>query len=281
MYSKYFRLLCVFMILLMATMACNLGAATDTTATPIPTTVIGEDIPTATDTEIPTETATLEPTLTPSETPNLEPTATPTVGMPVASVNKDTNCRMGPAGNYELVVALKAGDAVDVVARDLGAGFVFIQVADQPDQSCWVLESSLTITGDVTPLPAYTPPPSPTLAPNFTVKYKNTDTCKGDVYVRFIITNTGSSNFRSAYLRVTNLRTGEVAEQSVNAFDLMTGCIIAQNIAPLTVGSTGYLQSPEFKKSPKGQKMRAAFQLCTEQFLKGSCATQSLEFTAK
>lgn len=280
MYSKYLRLMCALSILLMASMACNLGN-TAATSTPIPTTVVGEDVPTATETVPPTETATLEPTLEPTETPNLEPSATPTVGVPVAEVVKDVNCRAGPSGAYNLVVALKTGDTVDVVARDLGAGFVFVQVPDQPEQRCWVQQSSLTITGDVTPLPAFTPPPSPTLAPNFTVKYKNTDTCRGDVYVRFIITNTGSSNFRSAYLRVTNLRSGEVAEHSLNAFDLMTGCIIAQNIAPLTVGATGYLQSPEFKKSPKGQKMRAVFQLCTEQFLKGSCATQTLEFTAK
>lgn len=280
MYSKYLRLMCAISVLLMASMACNIGTTT-ATSTPIPTTVVGEDVPTATDTALPTETPTLEPTVEPTETPNLEPSATPTVGMPIAEVIKDVNCRVGPSGAYDLVVALKAGDTVEVVARDLGGGFVFVQVPDQPDQRCWVLQTSLTVTGDVTPLPAFTPPASPTIAPSFTVKYKNTDSCKGDVYVRFIITNTGGANFRSAYLRVTNLRSGEVAEHSLNAFDLMTGCIIAQNIAPLNAGATGYLQSPEFKKSPKGQKMRAVFQLCTEQFLKGSCATQSLEFTAK
>lgn len=281
MYPKHFRLLSVFIILLMAAMACNLGVA-EPTATPIPTTVIGEDIPTATDTAIPTETATLEPTPTPTETPNLEPTVTPTVGMPVAEVVKETTCRTGPAGNYALVVALKVGDAVDVVARDLGGGFVFVQLKDQPDMSCWVLENTLTITGDVTPLPAFTPQVSPTLPPSFTVKYKAVDNCHGKTFARFEVVNTGTIQFRSAYIKATNRKNGEVVQHAVNAFDLNDGCDIQINIAPLTPGKTGYLETEVFSKaSIKGQKILAVFQLCSEQGLKGSCATFSLEFVAK
>jgi hypothetical protein len=281
MYSKHFRLLCVCAILLLAMMACNISTP-GATSTPVSTTEIGKDVPTATETEPATETATLEPSLTPTETPALEPSETATPEPPTASVVKESNCRAGPGGAYELVTVLKVGENVDVIGRDLGAGFVFVKPAKLPEgqEGCWMLITSLDVSGDVTPLPAFTPLPSPTLAPSFTVKYKNTDSCKS-TFVRFIVVNTGSSNFRSAYIKVTNLKTGESTEQSVNAFDLTTGCIVAQNIAPLTVGSTGYLQSDIFKKTPKGQKMRAIFQLCTEQFLKGSCATQTLEFIAK
>jgi len=145
-----------------------------------------------------------------------------------------------------------------------------------------MLQTSLTISGDLTPLPAFTPPPSPTLAPDFTVTYKNIDSCKGNAFVRFTVVNTGSAGFRSAYIKVTNLKNNEVTQQAVNAFDLTVGCVVAQNIAPLGIGQTGYLQSDVFQKSsPKGQKMQAVFQLCTEQNLKGSCVTQTLQFVAK
>lgn len=79
---------------------------------------------------------------------------------------------------------------------------------------------------------------------------------------------------------MTNPKSKEVAEQVVNAFDIMTGCIIAQNIAPLTPGLEGNLQSPVFQKgTPKGQKVQAVIQLCVEQNLKGACVTQTLQFT--
>lgn len=283
MYSKHFRLLCAGTILLMAVMACNIAVpGGGTTATPISTTEIGKDVPTATDTDLPTETATLEPSLTPTETPALEPSITPTEGLPVASVIKEVNCRSGPSGAYDLILTFKVGDIVEIMARDLGAGYVFVKNPNETEEGCWVLQTSLAISGNLTPLPAFTPRASPTLAPNFTVKYKNMDSCKTKPFIRFIIENTGSVGFRSAYVKVTNLRNGDATERSVNAFDLTVGCVVAQNIAPLKVGQTGFLDSELFKKSsPKGQKMRAVFQLCTEQFLKGACVTQVLEFNAK
>lgn len=283
MYSKHFRLLCALSILLLASMACNIATSAGATATPVSTTEIGKDVPTATDTELPaSETATLEPpTVEPTETPDLEPSITPTVGLPSADVVKEANCRVGPGGAYDLVTTLKVGDSVEIVARDLGGGFVFVKNPTNPEEGCWLLYANLKVSGDVTPLPAFTPRPSPTLAPNFTVKYKNIDSCRTKPFTRFTVTNTGSSGFRSAYVKVTNLKNNEVAEQSVNAFDLTDGCIVAKNIAPLTAGAEGYLQSAPFKQNPRGQKMRAVFQLCTEQFMKGACATQVIEFIAK
>ena len=286
MYPKYFRLMCAMTAVLLAIIACNInvpgGAAT---STPGPTTEIGKDVPTATDTPLATETESpaSTDTLEPTET---EPAITSTPIPPIASVSKEANCRIGPSGAYELVVALKPGDKVDVIARDLGAGFVFVKPANLPEgvEGCWVLYGSLDVSGDVTPLPAFTPLPSPTLPPSFTIKFKNMDKCetgRASAFTRFIIVNTGNIQFRSAYIKVTSQRTGESTEQSVNAFDLTTGCIIAQNIAPLKPGGTGYLQSAPFIKNPTGQKMHAIIQVCSEQFMKGACVTNTLDFTAK
>src|SRR6266540_5172440 len=51
----------------------------------------------------PTSQATGTFTLTPSETPLLEPSETATPQAPKAAVVRETNCRVGPAGNYDLV----------------------------------------------------------------------------------------------------------------------------------------------------------------------------------
>jgi hypothetical protein len=286
MRSKYFRLLCAVTIMLMAIMACNIGAPGGSpvaTLQPSETALAGQDGgPTATDSQPPTATATLEPAETATETLTPEPSLTPTFEVPVAEVNKQTNCRTGPSGAYDLVVALETGDKVEVVARDLGAGFVFIKSPKSPDQGCWVLQTNLTVTGNLTPLPAFTPPPSPTSAPGVIIQYKNVDTCKGNSYVRFTIKNIGSTQFRSAYVSVTNLKTKEKVEQTIDNFGQWVGCVLAQSISPLGVGQSGFIDSEIFQRgTPKGQKMQASFQVCVEQNLKGACVTQSLSFIAK
>jgi hypothetical protein len=290
MRSKHFHLLCAVTIVLLVSMACNLSVPGNSpTAT---AQVTAQDVPTATEQQLPTEspkgtmTATLEPTEAATATPTLtlEPSLTPTIALPVAKVIKEANCRVGPGGMYDLVLILKAGDTVEVVARDLGGGFVFVknQTISASAEGCWMLQTSLTVSGNLTPLPAFTPPPSPTLALNFTVSYKGVDSCHGFPFVRFIVVNTGGVKLNSAYVKVTNLKTKESTEQSVNNFGLTAGCDFINDITPLGMGQTGYLQSDVFKKgSPKGQKLSAVFQVCTEQNLKGLCMTQTLQVIAK
>ncbi len=276
MRSNYFRFISVGTIVLMVMMACNMPfmpvelQATSTVTQPAST---------PTHEALPTETATPATTATITLTP--EPSLTPTAEIPVAEVQREVNCRTGPGGMYDLVLTFKAGDTVEIVARDLGGGFVFVKNPNKPEEGCWMLENSLKVSGNLTPLPAFTPPPTPTLAPSFTVTYKKLDKC-GDVFVRFIVTNTGGFGFRSAYVKVTNLKNSEVTEKVTNTFDLTIDCVVAQSIGNVTPGGgTAYLESDSFKKDPTGQKMRAVFQLCTEQNLKGACSTAVLEFVAK
>jgi hypothetical protein len=271
MHSIRFRFLCALVTMTMAILACSMPFA----APPAPVTATAT-MSAPTQTEAPINTIT--PAVTATETLTPAPSLTPTAEIPLAEVVKESNCRIGPGGMYDLVLTFQAGDSVEIVARDLGGGFVFVKNLDNPEQMCWMLQNNLTISGNITPLPAYTPPPSPTLAPNFTIEFKNYDNCKG-VFARFIVVNTGNFGFRSAYVKVTNLKNKEVTEQAVNAFDLTVGCIVAQNIAPLGPGKTGYLQSDRFNKDPRGQKLRAVFQLCTEQGLKGVCITKTLDVT--
>jgi hypothetical protein len=257
--------------------ACNLPNANSDqpTATTPPEQPATAPPPTDTVTPLP-PTFTATPTDTPTPAVTATATLTPTANIPIANVFKDTNCRSGPGQSYDLVVLIKADTKVEVVAKDLGGGYWYVRTPDQPDAFCWLWGSNATIEGDTSALPAYTPPPSPTPAPDFTVEFKNFDACKG-TFARFIVVNTGGYPFRSAYVKVTDTKTSEVTENSVNAFDLTVGCIVAQNISPLASGATGYLQSDHFKKDPKGHKLLAVIMLCTEQGLAGVCVTKTLE----
>jgi len=126
-------------------------------------------------------------------------------------------------------------------------------------------------------LPKFTPQPSPTAAPYFKVSFKKFDTCKGEKFATFVVENIGSIPFRSAYVKVIDQKVNKSVEQALNAFDLMAGCVLAKNIAPLDHGATGYVSSPPFKWAVNENKLRAAIMLCTEKNLKGICVTQNID----
>jgi len=232
----------------------------------------------------PTETPPPPPAETPTpvsaatETATPEPSATPTEIIPIAEVLRESNCRTGPAGAYTLVATYQVGKQLNIVARDLGGGFVYVQDPENPQDQCYILQSNLKISGETAALPQFTPPPSPTSAPNFTVEFWKFGTCKDFYVAHFTVVNTGSAQFRSAYVKVTDQKKQQSVEQSLNAFDLYKGCIVAKNIAPLTPGSTGYVQSAYYKWDPRPNKQIAIIMLCTDQNLKGTCVTKTLEF---
>jgi len=222
-------------------------------------------------------TATIELTATQTETLLPEPSATATIEIPMAEVVRETNCRVGPAGNYDLVATYQVGQKLEIAAKDLGGGYWFTRNPDKPEELCYLLAQNITISGDTSGLPKFTPRPSPTAAPYFSVTFKKFDTCEGEDFALFVIENLGSVPFRSAYIKVTDQKVSKSVEQAVNAFDLRVRCVLAKNIAPLEQGGTGYLTSPPFNWSARGNKLRAVIMLCTEKDLKGTCVTQSLD----
>jgi len=221
--------------------------------------------------------ATETPTVTATETALPEPSATATPEAPKAEVVRETNCRMGPAGNYDLVATYQVGQKLEVVAKDLGAGYWFVKNPAKPDEQCYLLAQNITISGDASVLPKFTPRPSPTAAPYFNVTFKKFDSCRGDDFALFIVENVGSVPFRSAYVKVTDQKVNKSVEQALNAFDQFVGCVLAKNIAPLNSGATGYVTSPPFKWAVNRDKLRAVIMLCTEKDLKGTCVTQSID----
>jgi hypothetical protein len=297
MFSNRFRVFSAVSAVFLATLACASPTTVPTTptpgnssalalaatqtalaaqpvASPSPQPELPTNTPAPSGTALPAETATETPLpvgVLPSETPTMTPETV------LAEVMKVTNCRIGPGGAYDLVTTFQTGVKVEVVARDLGGGYIVVQNPEKPEEQCYILSNNVKLTGDTSILPQYTPLASPTSSPNFTATFKKFDTCKGDVLAQFVVQNTGGMPFRSAYIKVTNLKTGKFAEQVVNAFDLTVGCIIAKNIAPLNPGGSGYLSSAIFKNDPRGNKLRAVIQACTEKGLKGFCVTTSIE----
>jgi len=276
MHTNFFKRTSILIIGILILSACNLPGETATaefipptepqaTATSEPTNTFTPAIPTDT------------PTETPTETPTLKPSATFTPVPPMATVVRESNCRIGPGGMYDLVATYQPGQVLEVIGKDLGNGYLFVKNPEKPEEQCYLLEQNLTITGDITVLPQFTPRPSPTAAPYFNVNFKKFDTCNGQDYAIFVVENVGSVAFRSMYIKVTDKKVNKFVEQALNAFDLRVGCVLAKNIAPLERGATGYVNSPPFSWNARADKLTAVIYLCTEKDLKGTCVTQILE----
>lgn len=274
MRTTLFKILCVLITGMFVLSACNMPGANAITEDAPPTEESTETVePSSTPTEVPpTET----PTITPTETMTPEPSLTPTPEPITAEVVRVSNCRIGPAGNYDLVAKYEVGQKLEVVANDQGAGYIFVMNPEKPEDQCYLLTQNIKISGDASVLPRITPLPSPTAAPYFNISFKKYEKCQGKSYALFTVENVGSVPFRSFYIRVTNPQADKSVEQVLNAFDLWSECIIAKNIAPLNAGETGYVSSPTFKWDGIGDELQAVVQLCTEKSLVGICVTQSL-----
>ncbi len=278
MRTTFFQLFGFLSIMGFVLSACNLPASSAATepAPPVesstPTTAI-----TIESTATPTSQVTETPTVTVTETPIPEPSATVTPEAPKAEVVRETNCRVGPAGNYDLVATYQVGQLLEVVAKDLGAGYWFVRNPGKTEEQCYLLAQNIRITGDTAALPKFTPLPSPTAAPYFNVSFKKFDSCKGQDFALFIVENVGSVPFRSAYIKVIDQKVNKSVEQALNAFDQFAGCVLAKNIAPLNSGATGYVSSPRFDWTVNRDKLRAVLMLCTEKDLKGTCVTQTID----
>jgi hypothetical protein len=282
MRTNFFRSLVFPAILVLAAMACNLpvsSPAPETATQPIQPMIEASatiDLA-ATQTRqaslIPTETSTTAAT----ETSLPYASATTAAEHPKAKVNRETNCRVGPGGMYDLVATYQAGQILDVLATGLAQGYWFVQNPEKQEEQCYVMAQNVTINGDTSALPKFTPQPSPTPPPYFEAKFKKIDTCNGNRFANFSVENTGNVDFRSAYIKVTDTKANKSVEQALNVFDLYGGCTLAKAISPLDPGKTGYVPSPAFTWNIHEDKLKAVIMLCTEKGLKGICVTQTLD----
>src|SRR5688572_20863370 len=109
-------------ILILATLACSLPGAENTTSNGAEATITAlaatieaqNSAPTSppaasapTDTPLPAETP------TPTETPTVTATFTPTI--PMVSVTTGTNCRTGPGTAYDIVFSLGVGPKAELI----------------------------------------------------------------------------------------------------------------------------------------------------------------------
>lgn len=231
--------------------------------------------------ESPTATQTLTPelpTITPTETLTPTPIFTNTPATPQISVSVATNCRVGPGRVYDRVGALLVGEVAEVVGRNPTGNYWYIRNPRQANSFCWLWGEYATLTGNIGALPVYTPPPSPTPAPNFVAFYDGKETCTG-WWVDIELENTGGVTFRSMSLTVVDTVTNTVLPFEADSFTNRNGCSQLDTRESLPPGATRIVSSPVFNYDLTGHRLRATITLCSSLGLNGTCRTQVIEFT--
>jgi hypothetical protein len=238
---------------------------------------LGPATPTSTFTpELPTFTPTV--TLTPSVTVTPTPLFTSTPLVPLISVSVPTNCRVGPGRIYDRVGALLVGEVAEVVGRDSTGNYWYIR---NPDASsggfCWLWGEYATLGGNLSALPIFTPPPTPTPAPGFDASYRSLDTCAG-WWVHIRLENTGGVTFRSVALTVRDLDTDTIVALNRDDFTNIDGCVDSDTEDSLLPGDTLTISSPPFAYDPSDHRLRATITLCSNTGQNGTCVTEVITF---
>jgi hypothetical protein len=237
-----------------------------------------------------TPSATFTATHTATETPTLMSLFTPTPEVALITVSVATNCRNGPGKVYDYEGALLIGETTQVLARDPSGEYWY---ARNPDSSgadyCWIWGKYATLSGNISILPVYTPPPTPTATftplPTFTgtgpgsffVSYSGLDTCTGEWWVDVKITNNGTVTYRSLDVIVKDMQTSVTIEALADEFTDHDGCnktVIRDVLGP---GDTHILSGPRFNYNPSGHLLKVTLILCPQEDQKGICAKQNFE----
>lgn len=120
---------------------------------------IASPTPTGSQIQLPTNTPTQVggPTVTPSRTPSVAPVT--------AQVIEQANLRTLPSIDADVVATLEGGTTLPVVGRWVGYNWLLVAWTEAPGGQAWVHDSVVTIIGDITTVPAVTPPPQATVEP--------------------------------------------------------------------------------------------------------------------
>jgi hypothetical protein len=105
---------------------------------------------------------TASPTITLTPEPSASPTVTqtPTPEGAFASLSENTNCRTGPLAIYDLIATVLSGQQVEISGKNAAGDYWYVTTPNGRD--CWLWGRYASVTGDVSQIPVFTPPPTPT-----------------------------------------------------------------------------------------------------------------------
>jgi hypothetical protein len=232
--------------------------------------------------EIPTETPTSN--FTPTNTNTPEPT------VPMVTLTVGSNCRLGPSTDYNPpVIVLAEGQRAEIRGRNSDSSWWYIQIPGRSGQFCWIWNGNVNVQGDTSGIGVVAPPPVPTAAATatrtdapdvrFDASFNNIHTCAGEPYAIFEVDNIGDEDFESMSLKIEDTDDDEeiFSASSDNPFiDSPDGCP-ADGEDTLDDDETAWIGG-DIDQGEAGNDGEATITLCTQEGLKGTCVTHTVDF---
>jgi hypothetical protein len=141
-----------------------------------------------------------------------------------------------------------------------------------------------TVTGLITILPIYTPPPTPTAtltptqAPAFDASYSGLVDCSG-WWPEIKLKNTGTVTFRSVGIILRDTVTSTSVTSITDGFTDHPDCTTTSSRKALVPDKSVNISAPGFVYDPTGHKLRATITLCSDGGQNGLCVTETIAFT--
>ena len=217
------------------------------------------------------------PTLSPTPTVSPIPVFTSTPTVPLISVSVATNCRVGPGRAYDRVGALLVGEVAEVFGMNPTGEYWYIRNPDSGPEFCWLWGEYATLSGNLSALPIYTPPPTPTPTPAFNVSFAGLETCT-NWWVEFRLENTGGVTFKSVSITLRDIATDVVLSMSANGFTNNDGCSTSNTRDNLDPGDRRVVSMLPFNYDPTGHELRATITLCSNTGGTGLCTSEVINF---
>lgn len=222
--------------------------------------------PSATYTEIPDT-----PTFTPSATASLTPTATLTP-TPYAYISQNTNCRYGPGSVYDLLHTYLASQEALLLGKNAAEDFYYTKDGNGIAPDCWLWAKYATPVGDISLLPVFTPPPTPTPFLDFSFTYQGSDCGAGSCWLWFKVDNAGLMPLESVKVYAKNTVTSATAN---NVSNLFKSGMPGSDIANVPISGSGYTHSGQLP-NPGSNKIAVTITVCSQNDLNGVCLTRNI-----
>lgn len=269
---RHYRIFIATGILLILALACNLPNQAATEAEQA--TLVAQTLTAVALSQSPTPSFTPFPTLTPTFVFTSTPIPTSTPSYPYVTLSQGTNCRTGAGKNFDLVDTFVPGQTIEVLAMDPQGDYWYVRSPNKSSVFCWMWGYYAT-GGNLFNVAVFTPPPSPTPAPEYSASFTSVETCVG-WSIRLKLVNTGPTTFKSLNYSLMDKDTSETVSDSKNSFDDLSGCIPASTVDNLEPGITTWIVTKPLTNDPAGHKLTLDIKLCTGESLADFCIQKSL-----